>query len=508
MVDQIQMVTVSVSNATTPFTKDFTHSGITEAFSAAVFLFTRENTDNADKDGADIGIGFVSAESGTGASGNQAMSAFAQHSNATAPNTGFSQTVNEAISITDTTLAGTITIKGVYSSSISGGVRMNFTTFTVGAPVKVTAILFAGLSRAAADACSATTVSATELVGDTGVGNFSPDLLIFAASDTSAGTTPANSVGAHPNIGFAIKSTLAQVCAHINADDAVEPSDADGFIRSANAYGHLGGTRARQVVTVTAFPSNGFTFIADLGITVQAHYLALKFSGFARLGVANFAVAASAANQTFTDLGFTPSTILGMSTSLSAVDAALEDGALASCMGYFATGGKGSRAITWHTQEGLTIPSPNPTSIAHTRQEDVGVLQYDHTGSVVRRGTWVGPTAGGFVLNFSVASVAGFLTALGIALGHTDNNTENISDGFALGVKQASGDTERIADGHAFLLTVPRAVAETEDILDVAVLVVDVVVEPVVADTAGESYSAGSRRGRIEAAGAVAGIII
>jgi len=416
VVDQVAVVTVSIPATATPFTVDFTDPSITEPFSAAIFIFTRETADGSDQAGADIGIGFVSAERGTGVSGDQAMSAFAQDGAAAVPNAGFSQTISKSISITDTALAGTVTLEAAYSSSIPGGVRMNVTTRTI--TCKVTAILFAGLSRAAADACSATTSSATEGVGDTSVGTFSPDLVVFAASDTSAGTPPANGVGAHPNIGFAIKATLAQVCAHISVDDATEPTDADGFIRSAAAFGHLSGARALQSSAISAFPASGFTHQASAG-TINAHYLALKFSGNVRLAALNFAVAASTGSQAFNGFGFTPDLVFGMGTLLSAVDAALEDGALASCMSYFVTGRYASRALTIHHKEGINIPADGNSS-AHTRQEDVAVLQYDHLGNVVQRATWVGGSgSGGFILSFSTASAAGFLTALGIQFNYS-----------------------------------------------------------------------------------------
>jgi hypothetical protein len=461
VVDQIAVVTVTVS-ATGNL--DFTDPSITQAFSAAVFFVTRETTDSSDRAGADIGIGFVSAESGSGASGNQALSAFAEDGNGTGPATGFSTTTAHAISLTNTTLAGTVVLEAQYGSSIAGGVRMNVTTCTITG--KITAILFAGLTRAAADAVSSTTSSATEPVGNTGVGTFSPDLVIFAASDTANSTAPANGIGAFPNIGFAVKASLAQVCAHINADDATEPTDADGFIRSANAFGHMNsGTRAREVSTISAFPASGFTHQSDAG-TVNAHYLALKFSGVVRLGVANHSLAASETLQNFTAYGFTPGMVLGMGTLLTAVDAAQQDGPLASCMSYFVTGSYASRAIAWHTREGISIPADRATTDAHTRQEDVAVLQYDHQGNVVQRATWAGGTGANFGLLFSVASEPGTLTALGIALAQVEGETETLSDGFVFALKEASGDTESLTDAFAMHGEQTFALSETETIVD------------------------------------------
>ena len=60
MVDQIGIVTVEVlSNTSVPFTVDFTSANITEAFSAAIFLYTRTNTDDSAVAGGHVAVGFI-----------------------------------------------------------------------------------------------------------------------------------------------------------------------------------------------------------------------------------------------------------------------------------------------------------------------------------------------------------------------------------------------------------------------------------------------------------------
>lgn len=405
MVDQIAVVTFTTPAA--PGTLDVTSPLITEAFTAAVFIYSGITTDNADVDHAALGCGLCAPDGGA-VTQEEAIGAGAEHGGAgTTPDTGTQHSITDCIIVANPTApAGTPIVRAQYDSSIAGGVRLNFSVTTI--QCKVTAILFAGLSRAYVSEDNSNTTSAHEPVG--GTTDFEPDLLIFLGSD---GTLNVAQNDAQLSLGFALnKAGLPQVSAYVNADDATEPTDADGYVNSARAIGDLNvSTRAREIMSVTSFDATGFNHIADAGI-VNWHYLALKFSGAFRMAVANMVVSGSAGDQTFNDFGFTPDLVFGMSTLLGSVDT-LIDGATASCSGYFVTGRYASRAYTWHHQEGL---SGTGVWVAHSRQEDVAVLTYDHTGSVAQRATWVGGSgSGGFILNFSTAT-AGFLTALGIQL--------------------------------------------------------------------------------------------
>ncbi|NOT45599.1 MAG: hypothetical protein HOP14_13430 [Acidobacteria bacterium] len=409
MVDQIRVVTVTVPSGSTLV--DFTHPEITEAFSAAIFIYSAFTTDDTDNAHGVLGIGFVAPDPGAGTE-EQGMCSHAQSGQNTTPNCGVRHSIaNAAITVGDPASANAATPIAVaaYSASIAGGVRMNFTTSAI--DLKVTAILFAGLARAYTDDCSSTSAGVHESVG--GTTDFEPDLVVFAATSNALNTNQADAI---PNIGFALnKAGIPQVCAVVNADDATEPSDADGYTRTDAAFtAFLGGIRTTpEHSVVTSFDSTGFNHTSNAG-SPAAHYLALKFSGAVRMACAHLAAPGSTGVAAFNAFGFTPDLVLGMSTLLGSLDT-LIDGPTASCSGFFVTGRHGSRSYTWHHEEGLTLGGAVVAN-ANSRQEDVAVLTYEHTGGIAQRATWAGASGGGgFLLDFSVAT-AGHLTALGIQL--------------------------------------------------------------------------------------------
>lgn len=414
MVDQIRVVTFTSPASGDPALFDVTHPELTEPWSAALLIYSGFTVDDNDNIHAINGIGFLANDAGT-TTMEEAVVAHAQNGQNTTPNCGTRNSNAACISVGDPTVNNAATAQCVasFDSAIAGspggaGVRLNFSTRTI--QLKFTVILFHGLSRAYTDECSGATGGTHENVG--GTTKFQPDLVIFAASSQAVNV---NLPDASPNIGFALNKTgLPQVCAYVDADDATEPTDADGFVRSANAYGHFvnAGSRAGEFSTVTSFDSTGFNHTSSAG-TPDAHYLALKFSGAFRMACANLAVAAATGLQAFNDFGFTPDVVLGMSTLLASLDTTT-DGATASTSGYFVTGRYGSRAYTWHHEEGITLAGAVVAN-AHSRQGEAAVLQYNHTGTVVQKASWVGGSgSGGFVLDFSTASAGGFLTALGI----------------------------------------------------------------------------------------------
>lgn len=478
---------MAVVTFTTPLTNnatvDITSGSITETFSAAWLIFTRETSDSADNLHGVIGVGFVAPDGtaeeeaciGVQMSGDETATpdANSTHSVGTAPNCIRAPTGT----------AITTVISAIYSASISGGVRLQFPIATVAA--KCTAILFAGLTRASVNSATSSTVGVHEDVGD-GT-QYRPDVLAFISSDGSINT--ASIPDAAPNLGFAVNGG-AQVSSYINVDDGTEPTDADGYIRSASAWA-AAPLRSAGALTIqhasVAFSNTGFTATANAG-TPDAAYCALKFSGVFNAACANMAVAASTGNQVFTGFGFVPDLVFGMSTLLAAVDTTT-DGPTASACGYFVTGSLGSRAYTVHHREGVSIPADIATSDAHTRQEDVALLLYDHTGTVVQRATWGGASgSNGFILNFSVASQVGFLTAIGIQ--------------FAL-APRALSETEEISDSPVLFLNRALALTETVEISDLFASFTNNVSET--DGPAGTSFSARAERGTSFQGGAEAG---
>lgn len=411
MVDQIDVVKFTTPAA--PGTLDITSPNITEAFSAAILIFTRQTADDSNEPHGVLGIGFIGAD-GTqlGLTLQVAVCATIEGGEdigqlcATARDTATAFRAPDGL--------GGLDIVADYDAAIAGGFRLDFTQTDVQATC--TAIIFAGLTEAAVGSCTHNDGGSThEDVGESPF--FEPDLVVFRSSDNVLTSDTLNATMA---LGFALNiAGIPQVSAYLNWDNGADPTDSDGFYRSDACSSAFIGDRlvAMDRFGITSFDSTGWNAIAvDTGgsNSPQANYLALKFSGAVRLACANLAVAASTGDQTFNSFGFTPDLVLGMSHLMTAVDT-LTDGATASAGGLFVTGRYGSRAYSIRNEEGLNL---NPAvSNAHTRQGDHAVLALDHLGNVVQQASWVGASgSGGFILNFSTASQAGTLTALGIQL--------------------------------------------------------------------------------------------
>ena len=468
MTDQVAVVNFTI---TASGTFSITDPSITETFSAAILIYTASTSDGSDNAHAIMGIGFVAPDT-TPTTEEEGACFHAQNGQNTAPNTATRHVNTAAISIGDPTVntAATEVVRVVYSANVSGGVQLNATTFTGAFNVKGVAILFAGLTRAYTDGCTASTIGAAESVG--GATQFQPDLVIFVASDGAVNTNQNDAV---PNIGFALNKTgIPQVSSYQNWDDATEPSDSDGYIRSANAYTHdSAGLRSSGALsgvehsTVTAFTATGFSHTSSAG-SPDAHYLALKFSGAIRMACANMTTSGSTGNQDFTAFGFVPDLVLGMSTLLTSLDTLTDP---ANSMGYFATGSHGSRAATIHTEEGLTLAGAVVAN-SHTRQEDVALLTYTGSGGIAQRATWVSggtPNRDGFRLNFTTAT-SGYLTALGIALGIKETESVTVSDAQAFAAEHKLVATESVLVSDALSSRISLLASESVLISDSFVL--------------------------------------
>jgi len=287
---------------------------------------------------------------------------------------------------------------------------------------KCTAILFAGLARAYTDGCSSSSLGSSEAVG--GTTTFEPDVVLFTSASSALNSLQND---ATPNIGFACNTSPIQQAANLQRwDDGTEPSDADSYLRNDAAYATYP-TTTEQYSSLTAFTSTGFNHTANTS-SPSAHYLALKFTDpDVRFFCGHASVSGTTGRQTFTAaaMDFVPDLVVGMSSLMTSQNT-LVDGALASACGFFVTGRYGSRAYTVHAQEGQSGTGFN----CHTRQEDVGLLTYDHLGTIAQRATWDTAGATGFALDFSTAT-AGTITFLAIGGGSLEsvvNDTEQISD--------------------------------------------------------------------------------
>lgn len=469
---------------------DITSPSITETFNCAILIYTKETTDDSNRTHGVLGIGFVSTEAGDSAA-NHTTSCIGLEDGVVSADNNTDHSLAHAIRANDGTGVATFPIQATYDSAISGGVRLAFTV-SGGVQAKCTAILFAGLTRSAVGNATFTDAAASlENVGNSVVGYFEPDLVVFSSSDNALSTAHANGRLA---LGFATNtSPIQQVAAYINCDDAADPTDADGYIRSdCCSAGFVGAIRTgMDRFRVTSFAADGFNAIAedtgDLN-SPQANYLALKFSDSTlNLAAKNVAVTGSAGSQSTTAIGFQPSLVFGMSTLLGSVDT-LTDGSTASSGGYFAFTSTYERAYSVSAQEGLNT---NPaTTVARTRQGDHAVLTLTHDASVAQQASLTSMDSQGFTLDFTTAT-AGYLTLMAIGAGAS---------------AVVTSETEQISDSVVAFLNQTLVLSETVQISDAVVL--DTMDVSATEGPQGWTYEARAERGTALTGGAEAGTVL
>jgi len=412
VVDQVAVV--QFTKAAGAGVLDITSPLITETFDCAIILCSGSDSDGTNNTHAIFGIGFCSTN--TDGAGVQNVSIGLQIENGVvAVDAGFRNLNGKCINIPAGTDVATVLVDAAFDSVQPGGVRLNFTTATV--QVKGVALLFAGLTESVIRQIQPTSTPTAFECPDSagGSGTFEPDLLVWLTHDHPGGAI--NEAEGQWSLGFTINdggSPPQQIASFFNVDE-IDPTDADGVARTDVSFGWLNlTTRAQETGGVTTFSANGFTAASSIVGGIRCSFLAIKFSGPFRAAIAQLAVAASTGLQSFNAFGFTPDVVLGLATLLAATDS-LTDGPTASAGGYLLTGKYGSRAYTFRQDEGVDL---NPTTTAaSSRQEDVALLMFDDTGTVVQRATWAGGTgSGGFRMDFSVASAVGTIAALGLQL--------------------------------------------------------------------------------------------
>lgn len=413
MVEQIAVVHFDAPLATGDF--DITDPSITETVNLALFIYSGTTALGTDADGCMLGMGACTPNGSDSGHQNASYCTHGDNASLNAPDYDTLRDTGDASShcIVVVNQAFTIVSNAAFVSTMAGGVKINFNVAS--AAVKVTCILFAGFSAGAVGSFSGEGPTA-ELVGISP--HFAPDVLALFGG---GGTLNTAINDAQANLGFATRVQAAERSMFVNFDQ-VEPTDMDGIVSSdAMATGHQNQTRAVEYMDLDSWNSDGFTWRGDrvAGLpSPSAMYCALKAaSSQVKIACAAMTVAGATGRQDFNPFGFTPDIVVGMLTPLTALDS-YTSGALAGAAAFFVTGKYGSRAAAMHAENaksgtGISFNNRN-------RQENVALLGYNHTGTVVQRATWAGPSGnGGFALNFSVASQAGYMVALGIQLAPT-----------------------------------------------------------------------------------------
>lgn len=415
------MVQIAVVDFLTPATADsadldVTSSEITETFEAAILFYSHHSTADTNFAHGVIGMGLISVEGDSGGANEYCRTTVLRDALTTSTQ-GF-HTNSTSACIISAADAVTTDCQATFSSVQPGGMRLNFSVHTN--QIRCTAILFAGLGRSSlGTAVSTTGASAHEDVGNAGVGLFQPDLIITAGAD---GSLAIGSDDCTPNIGFAIRDPLTQITSYINIARGSDPTYADGFIRTdscASAFQTQATNppvNSVERVVLSSFDSTGFNHQAT-GNQHAFLYLAIKWSDTLRVrtALANMPIAAATGQQAFNSFGFTPDVVVGMSTMMTSLDAQTGDGVAQCGAGYFVTGRHGSHAYSLHHDHDVVIVG-NPTD-TNSRNGAHAIITLNDGAAVAQQADWVGgSSSGGFVLNFTTASQAGYMTALGIQL--------------------------------------------------------------------------------------------
>lgn len=487
MTDQYAIVSFTTPASNSLFS--VTSVDITEPFSAAFFIWHSNTTDGADNNHGVIGFGACSPNGAAAADRSAGFCMIGDNdSDRTLPEYDTERSAGDTtpgcIVVNDGSTQAKV-IEARFNASVAGGVQLNFATVTGGAQVKCTALLLAGLSNSGVGTDS-TNTSSSEQTGASPF--FTPDVLAFFGGGNTPNVQSDDSQG---NLGFAVRGgdTVSAFINH-NRDTPAEPTDADGEVSSDSAMsGHTAEVRTALHGDLDSFNSDGFTWTAREGSTVTTMYAALKFSGTYQAACAAMPIAASTGDQSFTGFGFTPSVVVGMVLPITSLDTYTSGNDAGAC-GFFIFSASAARAVTEHGEVGKTNVAAASFN-TRNRGEEVALLLYNHTGTIIQRATWNGGTSGGFVLNFSAASAAGYMVALGIQLGATN---------------LVSNDTETITDAAVLHGTQALVANETEEVSDVALLFpYDT---PPSGAPAGWSYIAGAERGANLHAGAVQGIVL
>jgi hypothetical protein len=515
LVDQIAVVTLN--SPVGIGTLDFTSPLITETFKGAFLIFSKMTTLDTDTAGGVIGYGVVTEEAASQGAGQGCVRVIYMRDNITTTTQTFHSTTVSAATCLESATDATVEVRADYDSAVAGGFRLNFTLTTI--QVRVTAIIFAGVERASLGTASSVDSGSThENVGNVGTGLYQPDMLICSGVDGSLGGTPDNGT---PMLGFAVRSPLQQVSAYINVDRGTDPTEAQGQIRtdSCSCAFNADAPRTAERTVISSFDSTGFNHDALGASPHNFFYLAIKWSNFDRVRVAaaNMAIAAATGNQSFNTFGFTPDVVLGISTRLTVLDTKTADLAAACSGGYFVTGRHGSFAVSaGHSHTDVTAGTP---SDAHSIQGAHALMTLDDTGVVTHQADWVGGSgAGGFTLNFSTASQAGYMTALGIQVNYEAPRTQYRPRIAGL-PKKAPKVKRPVILGHSASQAFPglwRAVKRLRDVMRERLFrrqppaigePVDTTPSAFDKEAEGSVFSAGAERGEVSSGGAEAGAV-
>ncbi len=396
MTDQFAIVTQTTPAA--PGTISFTSGSITQAVKAALFIFSAQTTDDSTADHGCLGIGMW-ANDGDGGTETMACMFSRVLAGVAATDARMHQTTGSVVTTIERDAAPVIDIATTAVTAVSGGVDVTFGT--TAAQIKVTALLFAGLSRTFVSQVAADGTLRTETCGATV--SFRPDVLIVFGSE---GGFTGTKDDFNMSVGFVVDGG-ATAGSTVDFDRGTNPMDADGRVDGVQLPYIRQGTGGTLQSVAMSMVSTGYQYqLTSGGVnSPDLSVMALKFSN-ARTCVADNLTAPSGTGTTAFSLGVAAELVIGMS-SLITSENSTTDGPTAATAGLFAFNSTTARAYTGSRHEGTA------GTTSKQRQSDRAVLTLDHDGAIAQEATVASMGGNGFSLSFSTAT-SGLLSVLAI----------------------------------------------------------------------------------------------
>lgn len=286
--------------------------------------------------------------------------------------------------------AGTALLSASFTSFITNGVRINWSTTPVGAYL-VTVEFWGGADlRASVDIV---TLSTQNTAVDVTAPNFPPTLLrTLHASTAHNGSSEGDFAVCE---GVALPSGT-QLCWSVFDTDGADPSATAGAVYSTRCAAQVTGTTYQ--VEASSFDSQGYSLTARGGNSSGDQVVCIAIdTGDRDVYAGAFDSASATGSQVTTVLGFKPQ-IAGLSgLAVTSMDSVSTNGAGSACFSAVI------RANLQYTNR-FSIEDAEPTTDTECETDDIAVKLSDDGGTALHAATLTSFDASGLTLNYSAAN--------------------------------------------------------------------------------------------------------
>lgn len=296
-------------------TVDYTDSAITD-WKVALFYLSQNTTDATFQADAQMLLGACDHNGNEWCFSDRARSGQAFQS--------ASNRIMTTASISMTALASTLFLEASHDTSLSNGVRMDYTTTSVAGGffgLNLTVVLLGGDIDVEVGATSAPPTGNTVSLTDTGL---TADLLIGAAG-AGVFNPPFVNLSAPFSYGFCLND-LTQMSAGMYVRNGGNPSVADGVVRNASFLGFFDNAGNDYDITVTDISVGEFTVESSF-VTPLVGYVAIEFTGADEdVALAMESVPATVGAVSYTGLGLKPVLCLAIGSQITTENTRISTG--------------------------------------------------------------------------------------------------------------------------------------------------------------------------------------